>query len=382
MAGVVKSVETIILTLSNTTASTSDTLGEGQDYANCVPFVNARVTTVGSSEEVSNFHCDVWFTSTAGGTVHVERATALGAIEVEVTVVEFDDTLCNIYSGAWIIDGDDTISKQFAIGSTVTNSKAFLVFHGQCDNPGGNNYDATLLRGRITDSAGDPGGTHVALDRVYDITGNDPEGHWFVVECVGTDFSVDAVDVQLGSSETSDTGTVSVNKANTLLIGSWKCSSSSHAENRRHTVDITLTSDTVVTAQRANADGTLDWHGFAIDFGTGTSVQHDTWNETSADGDEYITLGTPVSFARSMAVISGHGSTPCQGSFPGTVVADVPDAQVQLTLNDSDSGGNFDRVHIQHDTTGGEASNDISFCVIEFEELAGGGGSRRVMVVS
>ena len=208
------------------------------------------------------------------------------------------------------------------------------------------------------------------------------DGHWYVVECIGSEFTVDTVDVQLSAAQTSNAGTVSVDKDTTLLIGSWKSSSTDDVNNSYNTIDATLTNDTTVTVQRAAADGVIDWHGFAIDFADGTTVEHGTTTQSSATALQDVTLTTPVSLTRSMAVISGCMGSTVTGSFAGTAQSDVLDCQVQLTLRDSDAGGDFDELRIQHGTSGGEDDADISWCVVDFGEGGAAPAARRVMVIS
>jgi len=379
MAGVVKSVETFVLTLGigngSAASPVTDTLTGSQDIDNCVPFATRRVTNDNSLDELESIQTDVWFTST--DTLNIGRDETGMALEAEVSVVEFDDTLCNIYSGTFQLTasaGPDDLTVTKSIGGTVDLSKSFLVFHSLQNSASGARFSSHCIRGRITST------TQVTFDRA-DASGT-ADGHWYVVECIGTDFAVTTSDIQLGVAATSNTDTVSVDKDTTLLIGSWTTTSTNYNRNDYNTIDVSLDNDTTITAQRHAADGVIDWHGFAIDFADDTAVEHGTISGQGATAQQDVTLTTPVSSTRSTAVISGNMGTTTTGSFPGAADTDVPDAHVQLTLRDSDAGGDFDQVRVRHDTGGGEANNDISWQVVEWGTGGSPPASRRVMVIS
>jgi len=376
MAGVVKSVETFQVTVGSGAgtagAPITDTLGESQNIDNCVPFVTKR-STGGTKYEAECYQLDVWFSST--DTLNVARDDTGGAstAEAEVSVVEFDDTLCNVYQGTFQLTsgGGSDFTVTASIGGTVDLSKSFLVFHSLQNGTSGVHYESHCVRGRITST------TQLTFDRVGNAGTCD--GHWYVVECIGSEFSVDALSISLSAAQTSNTGAVSVGSATTLLIGSWTCVSTE--DNIACTVDVTLDSDTQVTVQRAAADGAIEWSGFAVDFADGSSVQRGTITGQGATASQSVTLTAPVSLARSTAMLSGNMGGTTGGSFPGTEDSDVMDAQVQLTLEDSDTGGNFDTLNVRHNNVAGEADNDISWQVVEW-----GTGAvsppRRVMVIT
>jgi hypothetical protein len=374
MAGAVVSVETFVIALSNTTGSDTATLGKSQDIDNCVPFVTKRVTS-GGTAEIENHQVDVWFSST--DTLNVQRDNTSGAIEVEVTVVEFDGTRCQVISDAFqMSDVTGTASFTFPASATVTVANSFLVFHSYQNSGLANYYSSHLLRGRITST------TQATIDRGQaDSNSGTIDGHYFVVESTSGDFTVDTSDIQLSSTASGQDTGISVTQANTVMIGSHKTTGmSSSSDDGAHTIDATLTSGTRIDVLRASTNGTVDWHGQLIEFTDGTAVQRNTWNETTSDGDENFTLTTPVSSTPqfSTAIVSGSMGSTTTGSFPDS---DVYPPQCQLTLVDSDTGGDFDEIRIRHDTSGAPASNYISWEVIEWGTGAAG-GTRRVMVVS
>ena len=389
MASAVKSVEIFTISMANASGLFSspeqETLGKSQDIDQCVPFVTKRVTTTGT-DELENQQVSAWFTST--DTLNVGRDATSGALEIEVAVVEFSSR-CTVHQSAQDATGftivntaassDDAVNSanwgDFTIPSAVVLANSFLVFHSYQNSATGNKYSPHLLRGRLT------GTTEITIDR--GLASGTINGHWYVVESDSGDFTVDALDVTL-TSATSNTGTVSVTAADTLVLGSWKATGTNDSSNRENTVDVTLSTDgTTVTVERANATGTINWSGFVIEMSDGTSVQRDTWNEVTSDGDEIFTLGTPVSLTASMAVVTGNMGSTVTGSFQGTSASQVQDAQCQLTLQDSDTGNNFDELRIRHNTDAGVGGNSISFEVIEWELDTGTPpATRRVMVIS
>ena len=86
-----------------------------------------------------------------------------------------------------------------------------------------------------------------------------------------------------------------------------------------------------------------------------TAVERGTIAAQGSTALEDVTLTTPVSFTRGQAFMSGCMGSTVTGSFPGQDTSDMIDAQCQLTLRDSDVGGDFDELRVQHSTSGGEA---------------------------
>ena len=362
MAGIVLSVETFILSLPNATGSTTATLTKGQTLANCVPFITKRVTS-GSDTQIENHQVDAWFSSTA--TLNLARDNNSGANTSEVTVVEFDPAKCQVITDSFnMSDVTGSAVYTFPSSKSVTVANAFLVFHSFQNSALDNFLPAHLLRGRITST------TQVTVDRgMFGGDAGTIDGHYFIVESTSGDFTVDHLDIAL--TGTSDTGTVSVTKANAILLGSWKATGTGDDANDENTVDATLTNDTTVTVQRANSTGTVDYAAQVVDMSDGTIVEHGTIVAQGATASQDETLTTSVDRTFSTAVIAGCMGSTVTGSFPGTAKNDMFDAQVQLTLQDSDSGGDFDEVRVQHATIGGEASNDISWEVIQWGAGAG-----------
>ena len=393
MAGAVKSVEHFTLTISSgdRTDTTTDigNLSLGQTLANCVPFVTKRASAV-SGGEVEDYQVDVWFAATPNRVI-AERDDTSGAVVVEIAVVEFDPARVNVYGGGEGSPGDDmaagregkwnlasggsgltkTIDLSAYPGGAITLdlAKSFLVFHSFQNSGTTTNWDSHLFRGRIT------GTQELEFDRA--IGGGTADGHWYVIESVSGDFTVEAADIAL-ASVASNTDTVTLAAAdldNSFLIGSWKGPDGGETfedSTEVYTLDVALTENTV-TATRVATTGTIDWSGFVVKTTDGTVVQRG--NIPASDGSDDETLDPAVTVADSIASLSGSMGSTTGGSFPGTSISDVPDAMVTLTLIGSPTST---ILRAEHNTGVGV----VSWEVIEFGTGGGAPATRRVMVIS
>ena len=95
-----------------------------------------------------------------------------------------------------------------------------------------------------------------------------------------------------------------------------------------------------------------------------------------------VTLGTPVDDTMSMVNITGNLSGVGGGSFSGTAEEAIQSGQVGVLLQDSDAGGNFDELRIEHDIEDATTPAVISWEVVEWGTGGGAPPTRRVMVIS
>ena len=377
MAGVVKSVETTIFQLGTSDTTDTHVLTAGKDVDYLVPFISRKITSVNTSYRYeTTAQIDAWFTAPGGvETLHVERETAQNAMDVEVTVLEFDSTLVNVISDTFQITGtSDSGTFTLPDSEVVDLSKSFLVFHSNQANSTPWDRVAHHLRGRITST------TQVTIDRGEHGGDGQVDGHYWVVECIGTDFAVTTSDIQMSSSSSGNDTTIDVDKTKSWMIGSHKNTGNDTTSNRENTIEATLTSDTRIDVQRGSSQQTIDWHGFVIEMADGTTVEHHAILDDTPSATIDVDLTTPVSFTRGHAMLQGTMGSTDSGSFYGASDINVLDSMVQLTLRDSDTGGDFDQVRVTHDVDGSTTPNDISFQVIEWGTGAAG-GTRRVMVV-
>jgi hypothetical protein len=360
------------LTIAPGELADTATLTGTPNTANCVPFVTTRVTS-GTTGQAEHYQVDCWFDTTT--TVKVERDTfpaPSSTVVVEVAVVEFDPARVRVQSGAWeVLSGE--VGTQDLTGDPFDLTKTFLVFHSYQNSQHGFWYHH-LWRGKFNTSS------QLIFERSTSGNGT-ANGHYYVVEALSGDFTVQPSDIQITGTSNTDTSLDSIDEGATFLTGSWMLNGTTGNKNRDATVDIALTGPTTITAQRDGATGTIDWHGFAVTMLDGTTVQRETFTQSAATTPDDRTIPTPVSPTRSMAIMAGNNASTCGGSFPGVVAADVLDAHVSLVLQDSGAGGgNFDEVRVEHGISGGEADNDISWEVVQWAAGAPPGSVRRMLV--
>ena len=377
MAGVVKSVETATLSMANTESTDTFELTAGKDLDYLVPFVTVSGTSVFEAQYYDVIaQLDAWFTAPGGTeTLHVSRSDSAGGCDAEVSVVEFDSTLVNVISDTFQIAGtSDSGTFTLPDSEVVDLSKSFLVFHSTQANSTPWDRTAHFLRGKITST------TQVTIDRGEHGGNGQVDGHYWVVECIGTDFSVTTSDIQMSSTASGNDTTIDVDTSKSWMIGSHKNTGTDGSSNRENTIEATLTSGTRIDIQRASVTSTVDWHGFVIEMNDGTTVQHYDILDDTPLAQTDVTLTTPVSKTRSTATLQGLMGSHTGGSFYEHSGNSAVDSFVQLTLRDSDAGGDFDEVRVTHLNLNSTAPNDISFQVIEWGTGAAG-GTRRVMVV-
>jgi hypothetical protein len=292
-------------------------------------------------------------------------------LTVEVTVVEFNVSEVVVQQGTYTIgsgSGDTTASP-----TAFTEANTFPYHTWQADSTS-TLYSDHNIRIRVD---GDGGADSLSFSRHG--TGTVViDGHWYTAEAVGGTpaFTVQESDMALVSVSTLDDDTLTpVDLTKSFLVGSYKSSSTTSA-NDDGTVDAALTADDTVTVQRTSASGRIDgtWYTVEFDSAGDESVYRNTISAqaaTSPDTDS-PTSGTWVS-ANSMAHVAGATGSFVTGSFPGEDGADCPDAHCALTITGTAE------VTVEHSTAGGEADNDISWEVIEWD-VEGGPAARRVMV--
>lgn len=348
MAGVL-TVERLTITLGAGTASASANLTKSQTLANCVPFTTHRVTTVASPvDDYSETCVDVEMQS---GPNRVTATTSEGttrALVVEVTVVEFDSASVTVQSGTYQMSASASTTASV---TAVTLANTFLVHSWQVSgNPATHQHAG--VRGRFTST------TQLTFDRIG--TTGTVDGHWFVIESDSADFSVEEFTVTL-SAATSNTATISaVTTAKTFLVGSHTISDTTD-DNADGSVEIVLTNTTTVTVQRAAAGGNIVYTGYAVEFAGGgdETVQRGQIAAQGATASQSVDI-TAVDLDIAMVQAAGGPQSWKNGSFPGSGSSDNGDAFCAWDFVDTDT------IRVQHTTSGGEASNDLAWEVIEW----------------
>jgi hypothetical protein len=348
MAGV-KSVERLQILLAAGTASNSASLTKSQTVANCVPFATKHITTIASP--VDNWSQQAVDISFSGSTV--VAATNDGstrAITVEVTVVEFDPALVDVQQGTFTMTA--SASDAPTLGTTLGAVTATAMVHYWQNTGAPAVSEPAMVRGVITNT------TTVTFTRGAS-TGN-CTGHYYTFEALSSQFVVDQVNIAL-TGAASNTGTIgAVTMAKTFLIGSYEGTSISD-DNTLGSCDITLTNTTTITVQRNGSTGNITANVFAIEFAAGGSenVYRGTISAQGATASQDVDH-TAVDLDLAMPWIPSATSHKT-GSFPGAGSSDNSDAQCSINMVDTDT------VNIEHSTAGGEASNDISWEVVEWE---------------
>jgi hypothetical protein len=162
--------------------------------------------------------------------------------------------------------------------------------------------------------------------------------------------------------------------------GVFGTESFSNAEN---TADTELTGSPTATALSATRQATdytryIETAVVTFDAGNAATVQRGTLSQSAATASEDVDITDMGSGWSDVAMVHTAGETGSfiSGSFPGTEDTDCVDAHVAWTFVDSDT------IQAQHNTGGGEASQDISWEVILWGDASGGEAPRRVMVIA
>lgn len=350
MAGV-KSVERFSITLAAGTASNSASLTKSQVTANCVPFITHRVTTIASPvDDFSETCVDAYF---SGSTVVVETSEGTTrALVVEVTVVEFDSSRVTVQQGTYQMSASASATASI---TAVTLANTFLVHAWQLSgNPATHQHAG--VRGRFTST------TQLTFDRSG--TTGTVDGHWYVIESDSGDFTVEEFTITL-TAATSGTATISaVTMAKTFLVGSHTITDTTD-DNADGSIEAVLTNTTTVTIQRTTGGGNIVYTGYAVEFAAGgdETVQRGQIAAQGATASQNVSGLTAVDLDVAMVHAAGSPMSWKNGSFPGSGSSDNCDAFCAWDFV------NTTTIRVQHTTSGGEASNDLSWEVIEWAIL-------------
>lgn len=269
------SVEYVEIEIGAGETTDSANLTKSQTISKCVPFMTCKVA--GQLSEFDQILLDVEIE--AGPIVTVTRTTAGGTISVGVTVIEFgtDATIQQGAFGMIATEGSDTVNID-----AVTESKAALITNYLTNGVGNTLWGPACVRGKFNTSS------QLIFER--DNSTGAISGHWFVFECNGTEFSVQAITDHIIASEATEKTTtidaITMNK--TFLISTFKTAGTNDdAENYTHSVK--LASSTTLYSQRGYAKNeTVDTHVFVISFSGTQIVQRGTFNYDSAQETDTI----------------------------------------------------------------------------------------------
>ena len=272
--GIIKSVESFDIVLTDTILSNTALLTKGQIGAKCVP-VSVTQKMAKGNDRYGNKFLKVSISDTE---VTIERGTAVAGIEVVATVfiVEFTDE-CTVQTGeAALTTRSETASPPIDF---VDLSKTFVILT-KLDLDTDNDFNNTMVRMSIQSE------TTIRFDRIDDKYAIDIR--WYSVECHDTQFNVQHESIRLpdDSNEIISNPFNSVDMARTMIKATHETSENSDdPEGGSNTVD--LISSTEVRVRRAYgttpADGNNDVEFQVIEFAVdqGVSVQRGDLNIVS-----------------------------------------------------------------------------------------------------
>lgn len=240
---VILSVEKVTLTFSGAASVQDQDLTLGQNWQNCTPFMSTREAGAAVTDAFANRLTNVAFSDNAG-TANVAAALTTGDdIQLEIFVVEWDPTKVNVQQHGWSITAGNQTNGGQAITS-VDLSKSFLIHSARQTSvaTSADEYQEYITRCRFTSSTG------VVISRIG-VSGA-LQGNFWVVECIGSEFSVQSFDFSSTSSATTtDQAISSVDMSKTFLVGSY-ITTEAQDDPRDGTHWWALTSSTNIQLQR------------------------------------------------------------------------------------------------------------------------------------
>lgn len=318
---------TITLPAASYTGSASLT---GLLTSNAIPFATTRVTTAaGVAQGIENYAVDVYF---SGGNVVAERATASGALVVEVAVVAFNPGRVKVQSGTWSMAAL-VKTDNLAIDS-VDLDRAFPIVYGEQ-----NSVAHTWQNFHHRDTFTSP--VNLRIERSAATSAGIYNGHYYVAEALGTEWLVQPVSYTLavGSGALFAAGYWDATLApeeRTFLLGSYMGANADYDNGKSlmSVQEVPIGGDIgVISFYRYNGIGAnLFWQGYMVTLAEGQgSVQR--VNPTTITTTDSRTLGTPVdvSGVDSMAIFQGATNVG-EGAESGSTVARVPQGFAALDI--------------------------------------------------
>jgi hypothetical protein len=326
MPALQKSIEHVTLTLSAGTNPASVNLTKGQDPAACTPFYSIREAGAAVAAVNGNILPEVWFDDNAG-TARVNAQLLNGDdVQVEIAVIEWDLTKVNVQQGTYTI-GSGAVESTAAI-SAVDQSKAFIIHSERMATTSGFWFDRACHSARFTSD------TEITFSRFLSSTIQTTTGRFYVVECIGTEFTVQSVglanDASTQGTTTFNLAISAVDMAKTFIVGGYAA-----GNNDDDPVDgamwWALTSTTNVQYQRLGG-GTPASHFMNVRFFAVTCA-NDEWTVQRAQptiGSGETADDTTISAidqARSvinpgsnMSLTMGHANTTNGVNVPGLLL--------------------------------------------------------------
>ncbi len=273
----ITSLQQIDLAITNGNTSNSANLNGDTVVTNCIPFVTMDVD--GTSDDWASVYIDVYLTAGSPPTVTIERIGSTGDITASIFIIEFNGTNVEVTQGTFDIEsGELTTQEAFII---ITLTKSFATFFYKISADGDDNYDHTTLQCWFSDS------THIDWERtwVFSVI----TGHYYIAEAQGTEFTTEAIGIELDNTETSDTQTISeVTMAKTMIVANCNAEVGLDYVNRGG-IRVWLTDSTTVTAEHfACSASAMHVKGWVVEFAASSniSVQRGLFSYANSDAQE------------------------------------------------------------------------------------------------
>lgn len=272
ISGLVKSVEYIELTIPNGQYTASANLTKGQVLANCVPFTS-RMTDV-SNFNVDLHGCDVFFESGPDRvTAELWSWLTNGTHTVGVFVVEFNSEKANVQSGLYYEVVHPGLSDTISITPVSALEDSFVYIPGRplYETSANSPYDISSAAYWLSDTS------TISWQRNGQFA-DDVQFHWYVVEALEGDFTVEHTNLSIANAQASNTKTITeVDLTKAFVIASYRTSVTTNTTNGA--VGIYLNTATELKAERA---------------GTTTAIDDIRVQVIELQGGEYVQRGSVV----------------------------------------------------------------------------------------
>ncbi|KKN01933.1 hypothetical protein LCGC14_1122840 [marine sediment metagenome] len=289
MTAAVLSVEKFTVSMPDATASTP-ALGLGQDIDNCVPFM-----TVSSDNEANEAQMvDV---KKNGGTNKFDfTATALGARDLEVTVVEFDPAQVTIEEVSFTLGSG--LTANVTVG-TIVEANTFPIVYAHSAGDTTDGYDHVMMRATFTSTTN--------LQIIKQVHQADLVGHAYILEALNGQWSIEtgaSIPLAYTTAQTTKNAAITVTANRTGLWSYWD--TSDIGDDPRDSIwDGVITDATNLDLTRANgstpsADGDIE--SFVVNFAADVAVvQQGEFNYVTA-ATKTAAISAPGTLGNTMVV--------------------------------------------------------------------------------
>ena len=287
-AALVDSVTRLQIVLTDGEGMQTVTLPAAVDRNRTVPFVTRRGT---ASSDLDRLGIDVFLPQ--NDRLTVSRENSSNGMTIVVYLVEFNAQAATVQSGQFQFTNTSTSVQ---LPSAVARDKSFLVFFHTNDS----NTDVKrnfYVSGEISQA-----GDQLQFER-DDNTGT-ISGHWWVVESIGTQFSVQHATTSMNGTNQAMQQIQGVLTPKVLLLYSY---TSDHNDNDsdRSNVGCALTSTTQVACERFSSSNNIPEIALqVVSFNTTPFVHRGS--ETFNTGQDSRTITLPMAVGQDAMAFGGH----------------------------------------------------------------------------